>query len=270
MKKLFLSITLAAGLLGIASNGHAQVEYVKVCSLYGAAFHYIPGTDICLNEQTGETREQTAGGTWYSVLPTNNQGHWATVPQLDCAGTLVKVGTFKASDFKLNAHEKYQAPPLPFKLQPGQFISKVMMSGGFYDPLQPLASGPQLSPQQFCLRVGDPNFLVSDMGSVPLNPTFCTPAPLACVSNSQIAGTPAAYSSAVLGAPVVHYNTDSNGRQVGQPMTCGSQLVVTTGMGNYNPTTTSDPSQANPIPAGGTLTAWACVEQSLGISTWPW
>src|SRR3569623_909601 len=24
------------------------VEYVKVCSLYGAGFYYIPGTDICL------------------------------------------------------------------------------------------------------------------------------------------------------------------------------------------------------------------------------
>ena len=23
------------------------VEYVKVCSLYGAGYYYIPGTDIC-------------------------------------------------------------------------------------------------------------------------------------------------------------------------------------------------------------------------------
>ena len=26
----------------------APVEYVKVCSLYGAGFFYIPGTDTCL------------------------------------------------------------------------------------------------------------------------------------------------------------------------------------------------------------------------------
>ncbi|MCW5686157.1 MAG: porin, partial [Pseudolabrys sp.] len=24
------------------------VQYVKICSLYGAGFYYIPGTDICL------------------------------------------------------------------------------------------------------------------------------------------------------------------------------------------------------------------------------
>ena len=28
---------------------HAAVEYEKVCSLYGAGFFYIPGTDTCVN-----------------------------------------------------------------------------------------------------------------------------------------------------------------------------------------------------------------------------
>src|SRR5204862_1445699 len=47
------------------------VEYVKVCSLYGAAYYYIPGTDICLklggyvryqiNENTGTS--QSGGPT---------------------------------------------------------------------------------------------------------------------------------------------------------------------------------------------------------------
>ena len=52
-----MSVMLVAGLLGVASNGYAQpfqpVEYVKICSMYGAAFHYIPGTDTCLNDITG-------------------------------------------------------------------------------------------------------------------------------------------------------------------------------------------------------------------------
>ena len=43
---------------GIVALGGAQaadlplkakaVEYVKVCSLYGAGFYYIPGTDTCI------------------------------------------------------------------------------------------------------------------------------------------------------------------------------------------------------------------------------
>jgi len=45
----------AAGLVAIASAQAADlpvkakpVQYVKICSLYGAGFYYIPGTDICL------------------------------------------------------------------------------------------------------------------------------------------------------------------------------------------------------------------------------
>ena len=32
-----------------ATPSHAQVQYVKICSLYGAGFFYIPGTDTCTN-----------------------------------------------------------------------------------------------------------------------------------------------------------------------------------------------------------------------------
>src|ERR1700761_4035113 len=43
----------AAGLLVVASAQAADlpvkaVEYVKVCTLYGAGFWYVPGTDTCL------------------------------------------------------------------------------------------------------------------------------------------------------------------------------------------------------------------------------
>ena len=45
----------AAGLVAVAGAQAADlpvkakpVEYVKICSLYGAGFYYIPGTDICL------------------------------------------------------------------------------------------------------------------------------------------------------------------------------------------------------------------------------
>src|ERR1700754_1705674 len=45
----------AAGLVAVAGAQAADlpvkakaVEYVKVCSIYGAGFYYIPGTDTCL------------------------------------------------------------------------------------------------------------------------------------------------------------------------------------------------------------------------------
>ncbi|MGN6410478.1 MAG: porin [Nitrobacter sp.] len=53
MKSLFLSS--AAGLIAVSGAQAADlplkakaVEYVKICSLYGAGFYYIPGTDTCL------------------------------------------------------------------------------------------------------------------------------------------------------------------------------------------------------------------------------
>lgn len=53
MKNLFLGSTTA---LVVVSGARAAdlplkakaVEYVKVCSLYGAGFYYIPGTETCI------------------------------------------------------------------------------------------------------------------------------------------------------------------------------------------------------------------------------
>ena len=55
--KMVKSILLgtAAGLVAVAGAHAAQlpvkaapVQYVKICSLYGDGFYYIPGTPICL------------------------------------------------------------------------------------------------------------------------------------------------------------------------------------------------------------------------------
>jgi len=54
-----------ASAAGIATLGAAQaapVEYVKICSLYGAGFYYIPGTDICM-KIGGYVRYDMAYGT---------------------------------------------------------------------------------------------------------------------------------------------------------------------------------------------------------------
>lgn len=68
----------------VAVVGHAvPVEYVRDCSLYGAGVHYMPGTDVCVHEGTGDARQQTEAGTWRSVLPYPD-GKWAATPQLEC------------------------------------------------------------------------------------------------------------------------------------------------------------------------------------------
>ncbi len=62
-------VLLAAAAVGLglgATAGSAvadPVEYVRVCDVYGAQWAYIPGTETCLNLNTGETRVQTESGT---------------------------------------------------------------------------------------------------------------------------------------------------------------------------------------------------------------
>lgn len=55
-----LSIGVAALLLN--SPAQAAIEYVKICSTYGPEFIYIPGTDICMNVDTGETITPSGDG----------------------------------------------------------------------------------------------------------------------------------------------------------------------------------------------------------------
>src|SRR5205809_7155631 len=50
-----LLLGTAAGLVAVSAGQAADlpakakpIEYVKVCSLYGAGFYFIPGTDICI------------------------------------------------------------------------------------------------------------------------------------------------------------------------------------------------------------------------------
>src|SRR5438309_625761 len=75
VKSLLLSS--AAGLLAVAgaqaadlpSRKAVAVDYVKVCSAYGAGFFFIPGTDTCLRVG-GYVRAEyqfTPGHTVYSV-----------------------------------------------------------------------------------------------------------------------------------------------------------------------------------------------------------
>src|ERR1700750_1761766 len=76
----------AAGLIAMSGAQAADlpvkakaVEYVRVCSLYGAGFYYIPGTDTCI-KLGGYLRAEVAvetnsdyGGAYNGVAGANNR-----------------------------------------------------------------------------------------------------------------------------------------------------------------------------------------------------
>src|SRR5947209_11022590 len=79
---------LLGSVAGLVAAGGAQaadlplkakaVEYVKICSLYGAGFYYIPGTDTCI-KLGGYVRADYWGtggdyGFMSSTAPSGNQG----------------------------------------------------------------------------------------------------------------------------------------------------------------------------------------------------
>jgi hypothetical protein len=82
----------AAGVVAVTTGQAADlpvkakpVEYVKVCSLYGAGFFYIPGTDKCI-KLGGYFREQWdihGAGDAYAYM--NSQGRWTRGDTSDSA-----------------------------------------------------------------------------------------------------------------------------------------------------------------------------------------
>lgn len=266
MKNLMLPVALAAGLFTASSNGFAAVEYVKVCEAYGAGFNFVPGTDICLNPTTGDARQATSSGTWRSLLP-YPEGKWVTTPDLECPGRLVKIGAFKSTDFTLNPWQRKQTLPVPLRVFPNEFISKVIMKGGFYDPrLVPVARHGVNSTDGLCLRSIDPRVLEA-FGPNLINPPYGNGfLPIGCVANSRILGMPAAYSiSATAAYPNIDtYFPTANPTPVASYL-YGSAVVVTTDFGHTGPdalTYIFDNTGPTPVtkPLAGTLSVWACME----------
>ena len=77
------TIAIIAAAIALYSARADAVEYVELCSLYGADFFYIPQTDICLNVTQNDAREDTSGGVWRWRVP-NNPRTWANLPQNGC------------------------------------------------------------------------------------------------------------------------------------------------------------------------------------------
>ncbi|UWU83218.1 porin [Bradyrhizobium yuanmingense] len=78
--KLTKSLILGSAAMFASAGGQAAdlpvkakaIEYVKICSLYGAGFYYIPGTDTCI-KLGGYLRFDTAVGT-NAVFDARNSG----------------------------------------------------------------------------------------------------------------------------------------------------------------------------------------------------
>lgn len=131
MRAIVRGIVLAALAFAALGAFAAPVEYVRVCDSYGAGFFYIPGTDTCFNPATGESRTETAGGTWITQ-DAGSSGEWVGRPGRQCLpGRLVSLGTITPADLTLNSHDRYETAPLPITLADGEFISRLMIRGGF-------------------------------------------------------------------------------------------------------------------------------------------
>jgi hypothetical protein len=95
-KRLVIGGTLALAFTGAQAADFPvkakPVEYVKVCSLYGAGFYYIPGTDICLRVG-GYVRAQLewgagSGGLAYGSVPFAANGRFTREAGSDLNYTL--------------------------------------------------------------------------------------------------------------------------------------------------------------------------------------
>ena len=74
MHKLSLAMMLSAAVsLSSVAAQAAPVEYVRVCSLYGAGYFYLPGTDTCVNVNTGVTKRATVDGVVTGVTEQQQQ-----------------------------------------------------------------------------------------------------------------------------------------------------------------------------------------------------
>lgn len=53
-------------------------DYVRVCDAFGTGFFYIPGTDTCVNPDTGETRRDSRDGIVYGQTEVAKEAQQAT------------------------------------------------------------------------------------------------------------------------------------------------------------------------------------------------
>ena len=288
--RIFAALAIAAPLYA--------VDYVKICPepVGGPGFFYIPGTDRCFNPATGEVRQSVAISDTKTVIRRSilpyPEGKWVSDPKQACGdGKLVKIGDFKRTDFKVDSLLMLQSTPFTLQLKDGEFISRVMMSGGFQDPRLPNRSATNSNVNGLCLRSVDPAVLETQTSDPPVNPPYGNGGlPIGCIANSRIAGMPATYAISPTAAyPSVdaYFVNGDNQAPIAGPYVYGKQLVITTdvgttslaigpslltycdastgtcGGGAYDPATqTFSPLGTGVKPLAGTLSVTVCVASS--------
>ena len=142
LPRIIFLMAIALVLPLVVPSSASPVEYVKICSLYGSGFYYIPGTDTCVNIEEHDARTATEGGVWRYRVP-NNPLQWATSPEDACpTGVLEKFGTINNAGLFLDTHDRYETyEQLPITLHAGQYISAVIYQGGFTGPTDPVGPG---------------------------------------------------------------------------------------------------------------------------------
>jgi len=235
MKFAIRTLLLATFLSASFTAQAAPVEYVKVCTAYGSGFFYIPGTDTCYNPRTGDTRVATENGVWRTKIPYPT-GEWVkNKNDLKCKGKIVTLGTFKSTDFTLNAWERKQTPPIAVPIADTQYVSQVVMSGGFYDPRLPNPRSGASGSDAFCVRSLDPSIPEVQPDPEPDDPPRKNRwgngmLPIGCIANSRLLNMPGPYAvDADVSYPSVEVGF-ANGEQTEKygPWTYNTHLSVTT------------------------------------------
>ncbi|RTL96503.1 MAG: hypothetical protein EKK31_28180 [Hyphomicrobiales bacterium] len=87
MFRYLLASVTAGALCGLSFPALAAepqpVEYVRVCDMYGANYYYSPGTDTCINAQTGVTKKEVDNGEGGSKTVTGKTALAAQADDID-------------------------------------------------------------------------------------------------------------------------------------------------------------------------------------------
>jgi len=75
-----LACALLGAVCGLPAPAAALVFYARVCSVYGTNYYYIPGTDTCVNAETGITKKEVSDGNGGTTTVT---GETALKSQID-------------------------------------------------------------------------------------------------------------------------------------------------------------------------------------------
>ncbi|KRQ99524.1 hypothetical protein CQ10_25445 [Bradyrhizobium valentinum] len=146
------------------------VEYVKICSLYGAGFYYIPGTDTCIKIGGYLRADVTFNGgahgapAWSGDLGQQNRyadyyvarSRLALTVDTRTATEYGVVRTFGQGDFQFNNFGT--SNPTSLSAFPGGAANALSIPGGGYVAVEYLSSSspalPSVSPRRLTRRPG--------------------------------------------------------------------------------------------------------------------